>query len=135
MTAAKKCRPEPVASEAAYVRTGDQASTDAVSISRPSIISSRQVSWWWVHEYVAATLVTVGTWPMVGTPAWCALDDHDPVKIAALFDAAQHHALRVETAQQARCDASRDIADAEDWSAISNEIRVRNEVYIPRRVD
>ena len=82
---------------------------------------SAQVSFWSVHEYVAPLLAAVGTWPPIGTPEWCALDDTDPRKLAALFDAAQHHALRVEMAQEARCEASREISAAADWSAIATE--------------
>jgi hypothetical protein len=69
---------------------------------------------------------------MAGTPAWCALDDEDPLKEAALLDAAQHHTLRVETAQQQRCEASRAVAAAEDWGSIATEMQQRREVYIPR---
>jgi hypothetical protein len=42
------------------------------------------------------------------------LDDTDPRKVAALFDAAQHWALRVETSQQAQAETSRDISAAAD---------------------
>jgi hypothetical protein len=71
---------------------------------------------------------------MVGTPLWCALDDDDPVKIAALFDAAQHWALRVETHQRTLAEASRAVSEAEDWTAIATEISRRREVYITRTV-
>jgi hypothetical protein len=70
---------------------------------------------------------------MVGTPAWCALDDDDTVKLAALFDAAQHWALRVETCQQAQCDGSRAVADAVDWSGLAREINARVDFYAARR--
>jgi organic hydroperoxide reductase OsmC/OhrA len=63
---------------------------------------------------------------MVGTPAWCALDDDDPAKLAALLDAAQHHALRVEIAQEARADASKVIEAAEDWPTISRKVKAHN---------
>jgi hypothetical protein len=59
-------------------------------------ISSQQVNWLTVHEYVEPQLTAVGQWPMAGTPEWCALPD-GPVKLAALYDAARHHALRVDT--------------------------------------
>lgn len=94
--------------------------------------ASRQVSWWSVHEYVAPQLAAVESWPMVGTPAWCALDADDPAKMAALLDAAQHHALRVETCQQAKCEASRAISAAEDWPAIAQAIKAHNEFYAER---
>jgi hypothetical protein len=85
-----------------------------------------------VHEHVSSLLTSVGHWPMVGTPAWCELADDDPVKLAALFDAAQHWALRVETCQEAHCDASRAIAGALDWSALAREINVRADWYAAR---
>ncbi len=60
-------------------------------------MGSAQVSWWDVHEFVAPLLEHVGSYPMAGTPEWCALPDYDPAKTAALLDAARHWALRVET--------------------------------------
>ena len=63
---------------------------------------SQQVSFWSVHEWVQPYLDDAESRPTVGTPEWCDLDDTDPRKVAALFDAAQHWALRVETCQQPR---------------------------------
>jgi hypothetical protein len=111
-----------------------------------SAISSQQVSWWDVHSSVAPWLQIVGSWPTVGTPAWCALPDGNPAKLAALYDAAQHWALRLETCQVARADASKAIAGPypieisswgpeEDgqftvrWAAIAQEIREIREFY------
>ena len=94
-------------------------------------MTSQQVSWWSVHEYVTAHL-EVEQWPTVGTPEWVALPDDDPRKIAAVYDAAQHWALRLETCQQARCDTSRDVADAVDWSALAREINERTDFYAAR---
>ena len=71
---------------------------------------------------------------MAGTPAWCELDDTDPRKFAALFDAAQHWSLRVEIGQQHLAEASRDVSAGADWSSITNEIRRRHKVYIQRAV-
>ena len=55
---------------------------------------------------------------MAGTLTWSQLDDDDPAKIAALYDAARHHALRVDTAQTALAEASHAIAGAADWAVI-----------------
>lgn len=98
---------------------------------------SRQVSWWSVHEYVQPVLDRVGIHPMIGTPEWCALPDDDKRKLAAVFDAAQHWALRVETSQQQHADASHEVSAAADWKAIANEITARQRAiasgaYIPR---
>ena len=94
----------------------------------PATSLSQQVSWWSVHEFVTDHL-QVEQWPMIGTPAWCLLDDDDPVKWAAILDAARHHALRVETCQQAHCEASRDVSDAADWSHIAEYIRAERQFY------
>ena len=61
----------------------------------------------------------------------------DARKLASLFDAARHHALRVETAQQALCDASTAICEAYDWTAIAKEkfvldCAIECGTYIPR---
>jgi hypothetical protein len=70
---------------------------------------------------------------MAGTPEWCALPDDDARKIAAIYDAARHHALRVESSQAARAEASRDISGAADWPAIATEVfQRRSSAYIPR---
>jgi Protein of unknown function (DUF2742) len=96
-------------------------------------LESRSVDWLSVHDFVVPLLNEVGCWPMAGTLTWQNLTDDDPVKVAAIFDAARHHTLRVETAQAALAQASRDISASADWSAVSRAIRRRNCVYIPRR--
>lgn len=85
-----------------------------------------------MHQFVCSH-VNVDDWPLAGTPAWCQLDDDDPVKWAAILDAAQHHALRLETCQQQRCDAAHELSAAADWRAIATETRRRRQVYIPRK--
>ena len=77
-------------------------------------------------------LAAVDSWPMLGTVAWSALADDDPAKWAALLDAAQHFALRVDSAQTALAETSRDIAAAADWSALAREINQRNDFYAAR---
>jgi Protein of unknown function (DUF2742) len=91
--------------------------------------SSQQVSWWDVHLFVQPLLAEVGSWPMAGSVAWCNLADDDPRKWAALLDAAQHWALRVETCQVAECQASSDVSAAADWGQIGRQIRQHNEFY------
>lgn len=83
--------------------------------STPDNPGGQQVSWWSVHEFVDQVVKQVNGWPMLGTPAWCSLAHDDPRKWAALLDGAQHHALRIETAQQARADASRAVSTAVYW--------------------
>jgi hypothetical protein len=83
-------------------------------------LSSQAVSWWEVHLYRDRMLNRLGVQapPMVGTVAWCDLADDDPVKLAAVIDAAQHWALRVDTAQEAQAAASQAISAAVDWAAV-----------------
>lgn len=94
---------------------------------------SNQVSWWTVHGYVAPLLEMVEQWPTVGTPEWCALNS-GPVRLAAIYDAAQHWALRLELNQEAHAEASRAISGALNWAEVSREIRQRRGAYIPRAV-
>lgn len=106
--------------------TGDHRSTHRGG----NRIGSRTVDFWPVHEYVTAR-ITVDTFPMAGTLAWINLPERHPQKIAAILDAAQHWALRVQLAQEALADASKDIADAADWKALSRSLH-RPDSYIPR---
>jgi hypothetical protein len=90
------------------------------------------VSWFAVHEYVEA-LSLAGDHPIAGTPDWCALPDDDPRKLAAVLDAGRRDALRIETEQQERAQASRDIAASTDWAAVARSIsRGRGGAYVPR---
>lgn len=82
-----------------------------------------QVAWWEVHLVVQRLLDAVGEWPMAGTPEWCALPNDDPKKLAGIYDAAQHWALRVDTCQEATCQASQAISAAADWRAIARELK------------
>lgn len=96
---------------------------------------NRSVSWWTVHEFAVPLLESVGSWPMAGTPAWDALDDPDPRKLAALLDAAQHWALHIEIRQDALDAAGQDIWAAADWSAWSDTFRRRQHIDELRRAD
>lgn len=91
--------------------------------------SNRQVAWWEVHLWRDRMLEPLGVqdFPMAGTPAWCALPDDHPVKLAAAFDAAQHWALSVDTAQAAQAAASQAISAAADWTAVAQSNRDREE--------
>lgn len=88
--------------------------------------------WWGVHEWVNPFLERIGAWPMVGTTAWSDLADDDPAKLAALLDAAQHWALRVDTCQEAMAEASRAVSQAADWGAIAQRMANKSTSYIPR---
>lgn len=99
-----------------------------------SDLGSQQVAWAPVHDFLQAAVAqaNVGPLPWAGTPAWCELADGDPRKLLALAVAGEHHTLRVEVAQAARADASRAVAGAADWPAVSREIRSRNAFYRAR---
>jgi Protein of unknown function (DUF2742) len=113
--------------------TGTDSKNQATTCATDFSNSSRQVSWWTVHEFVQPYLDAAGSWPMAGTPAWCLLDDDDPAKWAALLDGAQHHALRVELNQSARAEASRAVSATANWSAIATRsIQGRGDAYIKK---
>lgn len=95
-------------------------------------LTSQQVSWSDVHAFVFPKLQRVGDWPMLGSPAWCELDDRDPIKWASVLDGGQHWALRVEYLQTVLCDASSDISAAENWSEIARVIKNRNDYFAAR---
>lgn len=90
--------------------------------------ASQQVSWWSVHEFVTELVkqANVGPLPPAGTPAWCAMTAGDPRKLLSLAIAGEHHALRVETAQMGRAEASRAVSVAADWPAVSQEMAQLN---------
>lgn len=100
-------------------------------------MDSRQRAWWPVHEFITALVQrqNYGALPAAGTPEWCELADGDPRKLLALALDGEHHVLRIETAQIARAEASREIAAAADWSGLARHITSRNgSNYIPREV-
>ena len=95
------------------------------------MIESRTVDWWSVHLYVEPTLEEVGSWPLVGSLPWQHLPTDDPAKLAAIFDAARHWALRVDVCQEQLAEASKAVAASADWTTVG---RGRGRAYIPRRV-
>ena len=84
--------------------------------------SSRQVNFSAVHDYVVKLIGPGLDLLTVGTPAWCALDDDDPAKTAAVINGGQHWALHLELRQLALAKASKAIAAAADWTAIAREV-------------
>ncbi|OFJ55313.1 DUF2742 domain-containing protein [Mycolicibacterium grossiae] len=95
---------------------------------------SQQVAWLEVHDFVLAKVADVPCWPAAGTVEWCQLRADDPRKIAAVLEAGVHWSLRVDTEQEARAHASRDISTAADWSAIARRtLQGRGTAYIPRK--
>ena len=91
-------------------------------------LESRAVAWWPVLTFTAdriglqpETMPQLRV-PLLGTPAWCALDDTDPAKLAAVLDGGQHFALRLEIEQEASADASQTVSAAADWRGIAQEL-------------
>lgn len=111
-------------------------------MSEPDVhkYASRAVSWWPVHEFLAAILVQANDLPQAGTPAWCALGDGDPRKLLALAAAGEHHVLRVEIAQEAQAEAAKIVAASADWHALARAVRQRDlarrsGAFIERKTD
>jgi hypothetical protein len=95
-------------------------------------LGSRTVDWWSVHDFVIPLLTEVGTWPVAGTIAWIELDDTDPRKLAAVLDAGRHWALRIDSEQELRAQAAKDVAAGENWAAMATSTRNRAEFYAAR---
>ncbi len=93
--------------------------------SSPTPPTSRAVAWWPVHLFVEQFTADLGPWPVAGTPAWDALPDSDPRKLAAVVDAGQHHVLRVEIAQETMAAASKEISAAADWPGMAAALASR----------
>lgn len=108
------------------------ASDLAEQLAPVNAIDSQQVSWLTVHRFVSSVLNQVNGWPTLGTPAWCSLAHDDPRKWAALLDAAQHHALRIELAQEARAEVSKAVAASAEWPKIAQEIQQCNDFRASR---
>lgn len=96
---------------------------------------SREVSWWPVHEFVAALVAQLDEpLPTAGTPTWCALSGGDPRKLLAVAIAGEHHVLRCELDQIAQAEASKNVAAALDWGRTAHRaLAGRGPNYIPRR--
>jgi len=90
--------------------------------------SSQQRSWWDVHQFIEAVVqqANCGPIPAAGTPAWTDLADGDPRKLLAVAIDGEHWTLRVETAQIAMAEASREISAATDWGTQAQRIRGRS---------
>jgi hypothetical protein len=95
-------------------------------------LGSQQVTWFEVNLFVESRLDGIEDRPLLGTPEWCSLSDNDPRKGAAVLEAGVLWALRLDTEQEHRAEASRDIAGAADWSAIGRSVAQREAFYADR---
>lgn len=96
-------------------------------------LGSQQVTWFEVKLFVEPRLDGIEDWPLLGTPEWCSLDADDPRKVAAVLEAGVCWALRLDTEQEHRAEASRDIAGAADWPAIGRSVAQREAFYAERQ--
>src|SRR5690625_3361595 len=88
---------------------------------------SKQVCWTTVLEFVQRRGVDPTSVLTAGTQRWADLDDNDPDKLGAVLAAGVHHALRQDSAQQARAEASHGISASTDWGQVAREIRQRSD--------
>ncbi len=110
-------------------KTVAAVSPGGLTRGEPPATSSREVSCCAVYLHVAPTLMEVGDWPLVGTPAWAVLDDDDPRKQAAVLHAALQWVLQQDIEQEAERAASHAVSASENWRAIGNAIQRRKEFY------
>ncbi len=101
---------------------------------------SRQVNWYEVYRFAerwasANGQHVVGNHALIpGTPQWCALPDDDARKLLALILGGVREALSNDIHQAAMAEASRQIANSENWSAVARRTRNgRGDSYIPRK--
>lgn len=99
---------------------------------------SRQVSWFETFRYAEGFAAHHGLaldpHLIAGTPRWCELRDDDARKLLALVLGGVRDALHNDTEQQHRSEASYEIANAEDWTAVARRVQTgRGAAYIPRK--
>ncbi len=94
--------------------------------------TSRQVAWLTVHEFVQPHIEAAGPFPVVGTVAWQLLSGTDPAKWAAVLDAAQHYALRLDIEQETAIAAAQAISQSQDWGSVASKMRQRHDFYEQR---
>lgn len=103
--------------------------------------TARTVHFHTVCAYVDRVLGGVeGNPPLLGSIEWQRLNDRDPLKVAAVYQAAMERALYYEATQIALGEASKAIAAAADWPAVAQSARrhadaVDSGTYIPRERD
>ena len=88
--------------------------------------ASREIDWYRVYRFVEPFLRSC---PYPGTPAWCALSDHDPAKMAAVLLAGELWSLNESARADAMRQASRDVSAAYDWAVIGRRIREHERFY------
>jgi hypothetical protein len=104
-------------------------------------VASREVDWFMVATFVGTQLDRFDyLLPLPGTPRWCALSDHDPVKYAACLYVAQVWAFDAACRQEAHIQASHAISAAADWRNIGRRqadhaVFYREKPWLKRKVD
>ncbi|EIC65347.1 phiRv2 phage protein [Mycobacteroides abscessus M94] len=90
------------------------------------------MAWLTVHEFVQPHIEAAGPFPVAGTVAWQLLPATEPGKWAALLDAAQHYALRLDIEQEAAIAAGQAISRSQDWGSVARKMRQRHDFYEQR---
>ncbi|WP_082983043.1 DUF2742 domain-containing protein [Mycobacterium sp. 1423905.2] len=88
-----------------------------------------QVAWHPVHQYLNRLRRRTGAMdtsaPALGTPAWCALHDDHPDKLAGVLNAAEGLAYGICWEQAAMAEAAKAVAAAADWARVATRYRER----------
>jgi len=92
------------------------------------------VNWEAVRDFVYRLPARPNTTIIAGSPEWCALDDDDPAKLAALITAGSRWVLEEEIDQlarrrQAQKDMALGLLETLPWAQICKQIEQRDEFY------
>lgn len=103
-------------------------------------LGSRQVTWWsvwcWAQQQAASHGIDPvnDALPLPGTPSWCGMPDGDARKLCAVLLAGAREALRHDTEQEAKAQASQGVSASADWSALGRSVaQGRGPAYILRQ--
>ncbi|WP_052066182.1 DUF2742 domain-containing protein [Rhodococcoides fascians] len=91
---------------------------------------SREVDFIAVHDRLAPILddaVLLGDIPVLGSPAWVDIPNGDVRWRHSVVAAGYRWAAREWLEQDARIEASHELSESRDWSAVARSIRQRNE--------
>lgn len=88
-----------------------------------------------LRAYVAGRASGAGVPPTLGTEAWAALADDDPLRSDAVLVAASRWCLETELRQRdyrewALKEAAREFSQQIAWAEVSRRVRARDQFYI-----
>lgn len=118
----------------------EKNNVDARPLTGAGTPASRQVHWHSTYEFAARFAADHGLvldhTLIAGTVEWCGLPDGDARKLLSLLLGGVRDAMRLDSEQEQRAEASHDIAGDPDvdWSALAQRIaHGRGENYIERK--